>query len=176
MQTEVSAATNNNSQSQTDLGNWTGNWIWRTVQSLAQSPEFSESPRWIAQQLNISVEKALDAIEGLERLGFMARVEGKLKVTESWKQITPAEVPRANLLAHFSKLAPQIITRVKPEDKFTSQFFLADEELVAECASKIMQAFKEMNDEALKRGAKDVYASEIVFAKMTQQGSNGGTR
>lgn len=176
MQTEISAATKNNSQRQTDLENWTGNWIWRTVQCLAQSPDFNDSPRWIAQKLNVSIEKALDAIEGLERLGFIAKVDGKLKVLESWKQITPADVPPANLLAHFSKLAPQIITRVKPEDKFTSQFFLADEELVAECASKIMKAFKEMNDEALKRGAKDVYASEIVFAKMTLQGSNGGNQ
>ncbi len=50
-----------------DLQNWAGNWIWRAVQTLVRAPDFNASPKWIAARLNISIEKAVDALEGVER-------------------------------------------------------------------------------------------------------------
>ncbi|RYZ91318.1 MAG: DUF4423 domain-containing protein, partial [Proteobacteria bacterium] len=108
-----------------DLQSWAGNWIWRAVQTLVRAPDFSSSPKWVATRLNISVEKALDALEGLERLGFISREGSGFVHTKEWVQLLPGKVTRAQLLNEHSKIAPQIITKLTARDKFTTQFFIA---------------------------------------------------
>ena len=55
------------------LDNYSGNWIWRAVECLVKSKDFNPSPKWIADRLSISIENAVDAIEGLEKLRLITR-------------------------------------------------------------------------------------------------------
>ncbi|RYZ93647.1 MAG: DUF4423 domain-containing protein [Proteobacteria bacterium] len=158
-----------------DLQSWAGNWIWRAVQTLVRAPDFNPSPKWVATRLNVSVEKALDALEGLERLGFITRDgAGGYAHTKEWVQLLPGKVTRAQLLNEHSKIAPQIITKLTAKDKFTTQFFIADQALVAAYAPKFIQLYRELNEEGLKLGLKEVFASEISFAQLTTPGTNAG--
>ncbi|RYZ90341.1 MAG: DUF4423 domain-containing protein [Proteobacteria bacterium] len=157
-----------------DLQSWAGNWIWRAVQTLVLAPDFSPSPKWVATRLNISIEKALDALEGLERLGFIHRDGSSFAHTKEWVQLLPGKVTRAQLLNEHSKIAPQIITKLTAKDKFTTQFFIADQALVAAYAPKFIQLYREMNEAGLKQGLKEVFASEISFAQLTTTSTNAG--
>lgn len=158
-----------------DLQSWAGNWIWRAVQCLVQSPDFNASPKWIANRLNISIDKAVDAIEGLERLGFIKREGATYVHVKEWVQILPTgTVTRDDLLTTHSKIAPQIISKLTANDKFTTQFFLANQELISKYAPKFVQLYREMNDEGLKLGLTEVIASEISFAQLTTDANAGG--
>lgn len=162
-------------QRQEDMDNWTGNWIWRAVHTLVESPECSASPKWIASKLEISVEKAVDALEGLVRLSIIEMRDGRYHSKSSWLQTTTQNASREELLIQFSRIAPQIISRLNTvTSKFTYQFFLADAELIARYTPKIMEIYNEMNEEGLRRGLTDVYASEIAFAKMSSTSTQAG--
>jgi hypothetical protein len=56
-----------------DIKMYLESWIWRAVESLITARDFEPSPRSIAYRLNISVEQAVDALEGLQRLGQIGK-------------------------------------------------------------------------------------------------------
>jgi hypothetical protein len=161
-------------QQKTDLQFYAQSWIWRAVECLVEAPDFEPSPKWSAKRLNISIDKVVDAFEGLERLGYIKR-EGNsyIKPTE-YVAVDTSHITRENLIQSHSNLAPQIITRLTTEDKFTTWFFNADAQLISEFTPKFMKLYKEMNDEGLRRQCRDVFASEISFAQLTEKQNNGG--
>jgi DNA-binding MarR family transcriptional regulator len=162
-------------QHREDLDHWAGNWIWRAVQCLVESPEFNPSPKWSASRLNISVEKAVEALDGLERLGVIRREDNTYKVNSNWFQLTPSAATRESLLLAHTKLAPQILSKLTAEDKFTVQFFRGNKELLNKFAPRFIALYKEMNDEAEVQGLTEVIASEVSFAILTHQ-ENGGVQ
>ena len=162
-------------QVEVDLAQWAGNWIWRTIQCLIESPDFNPSPKWSANRLGISIEKAVEAFDGLERLGIIKRENNTFKVNSSWFQLTPNGATKESLLAAHTKVAPQILSKLTTNDKFTVQFLRGNRELLNKYAPKFIQLYKEMNDEAEAKGLKEVIASEISFAILTQE-ENGGVQ
>lgn len=158
---------------QADWEQWLGSWIWRSVQCLVESSDFNPSPKWIAKRLNITVEKAVEAIEGLERLGCIKRDGATFKPVNDWFQLTPLNLDRSRLLAVQSRIAPQLISKLTQEDAFTSQFFLGSKDLIKKYAPKFMELFKQMNDEGLKSQHKDVVAAQISFVQLTQDEISG---
>ncbi|MCE3009751.1 MAG: DUF4423 domain-containing protein [Proteobacteria bacterium] len=158
--------------SQADWEQWLGNWIWRATQCLVEAPDFNPSPKWIANRLNITIEKAVEAIEGLERLGCIKRKGISFEVVNDWMQLTPDELSRERLLAAQSRIAPQLISKLDQNDAFTSQFFLGNKEMLAKYTPKFMELFRQMNEEAQRSGHTDVLAAQISFVQLTaaQQG------
>ncbi len=159
---------------QADWEQWLGNWIWRAVQCLVEAPNFNPSPKWIANRLDITIEKAVEAVEGLERLGCIARDGHSYKIVEAWMQLTPASLDRNRLLNAQSRIAPQLISKLTSADAFTTQFFLGDKELVKKFAPKFMELFKQMNEEGTKLNHKDVVAAQISFVQLTDESKAGG--
>lgn len=157
-----------------DWEQWSGNWIWRATQCLVESPDFNPSPKWIAGRLGVSIEKALEALEGLERLGCIKRVGATFKVVQGWFQNTPELTSKEKLLLAHSKVAPQLMSKLTSEDAFTTQFFLGNQELIKKYAPRFIQLFKEMNEEAIKMGHKDVIASEMSFTQLTMASESMG--
>ena len=157
-----------------DWEQWLGNWIWRATQCLTEAPDFNPSPKWIAKRLNISIENAVEAIEGLERLGCIVRHGISYKVVENWMQLTPNKLDRTKLLSAQSRIAPQLISKLTPQDAFTSQFFIGNKELVGKFAPKFMDLFKQMNDEGTRLGHKEVVAAQISFVQVTSEQEAGG--
>lgn len=160
-------------QNKADLLQYSGSWIWRAVECLVESPEFNPSPKWVAQRLNISVEKAVDAFEGLERLGYIKREGSSYKPQVEEYHIGTNEFSREDLLGIQSKLAPQIISKLKSSSKFTTYFMLGDEELIAKYTPQIMKIYNQMHKEGLEKGLTEVVASEVSFAVLSEKTSQG---
>lgn len=55
------------------LDRYFGDWIWRAVECLVGLKEFNPSPRWIAERLGVTIEQAVDALDGLLELGQIIR-------------------------------------------------------------------------------------------------------
>lgn len=172
--TEVRKSKDDQDQMKIDLNQYCANWIWRATECLVEAPDFEASPKWSAKRLNVSVEKIVDAFEGLERLGYIVRNGNTFAKPKEYVAVDTAHLTREDLLSFHSKLAPQIITKLKSKDKFTTWFFNADEALITEFAPKFMKLFKELNDEGNRRQCKEVYASEISFAQLTEGQNIGG--
>lgn len=156
-----------------DWEQWLGNWIWRATLCLVEAKDFNPSPKWISKRLNISIEKAVEATEGLERLGCITRQGSTYSVVSNWVQLTPNTLDRNRLLAAQSRIAPQLISKLTPQDAFTSQFFLGNKELVKKYAPKFMELFKQMNDEGLQMGHTDVVTAQISFVQVTSEEVGG---
>lgn len=172
--TEVENLKEGQDQVKIDLNQYCANWIWRATECLIEAPDFEASPKWSAKRLNVSVEKIVDAFEGLERLGYVVRSGNTFVKPKEYVAVDTAHLTREDLLGFHSKLAPQIISKLKSQDKFTTWFFNADESLITEFAPKFMKLFKELNDEGNRRKCKEVYASDICFTQLTEKQNNGG--
>lgn len=55
------------------LRHFAGNWVWRATEALIDHPEFEASAIWVKSRLGISIEEAVDALDGLEKLGILRR-------------------------------------------------------------------------------------------------------
>lgn len=152
---------------QSDWEQWLGNWIWRAVQCLVEMKDFNPSPKWIAGRLNVSIEKAVEALEGLERLGCIRKAANTYIVTSDWMQLTPEELTRERLLNAQSRIAPQLISKLTTNDAFTSQFLVGDKALIKKYSPRFMKLFKEMNDEAIASNCKEVIAAQISFVQLS---------
>ena len=152
----------------TEIKQFTDNWIWRTVHCLIENPNFDPSPRSIASKLDVSVEKAVDAVEGLLKLGLIEKSSGTYKVKSQWFQILPKDLSSADILDTHIKLAPQILSRLNEDDKFTVQFFKGNETLLKKYVPRFIELYKQMDEEAQREGISDVMASEISFVKLTK--------
>lgn len=150
-----------------DLENWAGNWIWRAVHCLANSTDFNPSPKWIAQRLNITVENAVDALEGLERLKMIERNGSTFKVVTDWVKLGPSEIDRRHLLFQHSKIALQLITKLKAHDKYGCEILLGKKELISKYGSRFKALYNEMREEGVRSGGTDVIASEVSFMVLT---------
>lgn len=151
------------------------NVTWRGLEALIESPDFDPSPKWIAKKLNTTVEKAVDAIEGLTRLGVIQKSESTyVKATkEKSYYFGPDKMDRAELLMVHKRLTHQTLTKLGTQSMFSNWFFLADDELLAKYSPKFVQLYKDMLAEGLEKGCTQVVASEISFASLTDS-KNGG--
>ncbi len=154
--------------SKTALSQFTENWIWRSLLCLVENPAFNPSPRWIAAKLEIKVEQAVDALEGLQNLELIEKHENSYRVKKNWFDIQPKDLTRDELLETHIKLAPQILTRLNSNDGFTVQFFTGNKELLKEYGSRFMSLYKEMEVEAKRRNITDIMASELSFVQVTK--------
>lgn len=160
----------------TDWEQWMGNWVWRAVQCLVELPEFNPSPKWVAQRLNISVEKSVEAIEGLERLGAIRRHGSGFKVATPWMQVGTESLQRPQLLSAHGRIAPQLMSKLSAQDSFSSQFFLGSRALVKKYGPLFMELFKKMNDEGQNLQDKEVMAAQISFVQVTADAKAGGAQ
>lgn len=153
---------------QTALTQFKENWIWHALLCLIDSNNFNSSPRWIANKLNITVEKAVDALEGLQSLELIERSGDTYRVTTSYHQIFTNDINKNELLKNHIRLASQILTRLDENDGYTVQFFTGNKELLKKYGPKFLALYKEMADEAKRMNITDVMASEISFVQLTK--------
>lgn len=152
-----------------DLALYSQNWIWRAIECLVEAPDFQPSPRWSAERLNVSVEKIVDAFDGLERLGYIKRDGATFKKIKKEYHFGPNEISRENLLEIHSRLTHQVTMKMDSRSLFSNWFFLADEEIVSKYTPLFIDLYRKMMSEGLHKGSKDVYASLISFAHLTSQ-------
>lgn len=113
LSTASSSATSQNIMEMLDL--FYGNWIWRAVHALIEHPKFRSSPQWIADTLSISVQEAVDALEGLEELGLVKREGDKMRVVAQHALIPEEKQTRAYTIEKHKQLSQQIVSFTSPE-------------------------------------------------------------
>jgi uncharacterized protein (TIGR02147 family) len=81
------------------------NWQYFAILSLAETEDFIDSPEWVAQRLNISINVARIALRRLERLALLER-DGHGKLAPSGIQFkTSTDVANASLRkSHYQNL------------------------------------------------------------------------
>ena len=165
---ENTAAKNDISTS--DLIHFSGNWVWRAVDVLSHAKDFDANPSWIADRLNISVEAAKDAIEGLERLGILVKTDSGFKSDPNPVYLGSQQLDRSDLFEIHNKIKKQIESKITSRSTYASTIILSKKEYVAEFYKK----FGEAIDELIMKSAKDsscehVYAMELSMARLTRE-------
>lgn len=147
------------------------NWIWRAVYCLIDMPTFDPSPRWIASKLDISIEKAFDALEGLQSIGMIERAGTSYvhkRRSEGFLQVNGQHVSTKELFEIHVKVAPQILSKLSETDAFHSTFFQGNKELVQEYGQRFLDLYEEIAEEAKRRNINEIMASEISFVQVTK--------
>lgn len=153
------------------LAQFSENWIWRALYCLIESPSFDPSPRWIASKLDITVEKALDALEGLQDLGLIKREGNSYQLIaneNAYHHVNSEDLTLEHLLINHIKIAPQVLSKLEAQDAFTTQFFLGNRELIKKYSPKFIALYKEIEREARALKINEVIASEISFVQVTK--------
>lgn len=156
-------------QLEIDLKQFCENWIWRATECLVSAPDFEASPKWAAKRLNVSVEKVVEALEGLERLGHIKRIGSTFEKVADLVSVDSKQITKEQLITIHSRIAPQIISKLDSTAKFTTQFFLGNRELLEEFAPKFSALIDEMRDRGLQQRSSDVTAMELSFTVLTDR-------
>lgn len=159
---------------------FSGDWIWRAVECLVRLKEFNPSPRWISNRLGISVEQAVDAIDGLLALSLIKRdQEGGYVVSdqidERFKNLEKEKF-KDLIESHFI-MSNQINSRIKVS-KYNDTYmrnliFAGSRSEVDKCLRKINEAIKELVD-SKSADASDagIYGGTIAFVALQEGGEN----
>lgn len=143
-------------------------WMWRAVESLITAKNFNPSPKAIARRLNITVEQAVESLEGLEKIGVISRQNNTyIKKIENITEVDQKDLEKAELLEVHSKLAPQIISKLDENSIFTTQISLGTLEIVRKHRSKLIEFLDLIDSDASELENPDVLAIEISIAKIS---------
>ncbi len=157
-----------------------GDWIWRAVECLVDVKGFNPSPRWISTRLGVSVEQAVDALDGLLELGLLKRDQdgGFVRNPEAVKPniMWPIEQFNKAIESHYI-MSNQIRSRMnvsKFNDLYMKDMIIAgSREDVDNCVRKINDAIMELHgsNSSDARDA-DVYGCSISFVSLTEDNQN----
>lgn len=156
---------------ESDFCSFTGNWIWKAVLCLIESPDFNPSPKWISQRLNISIENAVEAVEGLERLGYISKSNNNYVTNNSDLHISYKEAPKKVILQNTAELMQQTISKITLNDKYMIKFMLGNDTLISEFCPRFSALYSEMENKAKELKLTDVIVSQISFSVLTREES-----
>ena len=149
-----------------------GNWIWRAVLTLIDHPKFNSSPKWISETLNISIEEAVDAFEGLEELHLVSRSEDGRLIAKSPTFIVPEDKTSKNFIVKKHKLVSQQIlarsTPVQMEGTLTYFMNVSKEELYS-ALEKVFSELKTLGASEEKGQNPGVYAISLTCSNIAPQ-------
>ena len=155
--------------SNSDWSQWFVTWIWHAVLTLVELKNFNPSPKWIAKRLNISVEQAVEAIEGLERLNLIRRDGESFKAVSDYVSITTEQLSRDELLSGHCRIVSQLLAKLGPHDLYTVDFVVADKEAMEKYGAQIYRLVKEMEKDAKNRGCTEVVGVQMSFMQLTNE-------
>ena len=134
-------------QRKEDLYFYTQSWVWRAIEALVLAKDFDPSPRSIANRLNISIEAAVDALDGLERLGSIYRDGRNYARNLNLNLITPENTSKNQILHAHTNITNQMITKLTPDSFYTNQICLGSIKLVKENLYKISDFLNTLDQE-----------------------------
>lgn len=124
------------------------NWVWRAVHALSDHPKFKSSPTWIAKTLSISVEEVVDALEGLEELGFLVKKESSY-VSKSPQILLPEEkTTKSFAISCHKKLSQQMLikSQVSEVEGTMTCFVNVEKSAVHELLRRIFSDLNALNE------------------------------
>lgn len=141
--------------------NYISVWTWRAVECLIDLKDFNPSLKAIAKRLNITVEEAVDAVEGLEFLRIIKRVpSGGFIRNFKGVDINPLEIPHKEFLKGHLLLSTELSSRIFDHKNIRIENFVlpANREKLKLFIEKMTQAIKEMALDQDKTAFEEVFA------------------
>lgn len=171
MEVQTHATDKNTDLSKIDLQSYGSNWVWRAIEALVTAKNFDPSATAIASRLNVSLEAAVNALEGLERLGVIVRTGKTYSKPNTLTVLDTTTHSKKDLLASHGHLAPQIIGMLNEESIFATRITLGSLKLVRKHADKLKAFLNSIDDDASQEENPDILAIEISIAQI---GKNQG--
>lgn len=160
-------------QKQEDLYFYTQSWVWRAIEALVLAKDFDPSPRAIATRLNVSVEAAVDALDGLVRLGCIERTGGTFTRNPQLNAVTPQTTSKEHTLNAHTNLANQMIAKLNSDSFYKNQICLGSVKLIKENLPKIAEFFKTMDQEGRNEVSPGIVSIEFSVSCVENQSQNG---
>lgn len=156
--------------STSDLIHFCGNWVWRAVEALVQSPDFNPNPAWIADRLNISAGAAKDALEGLERIGMIKVTADGYKNNAEHFYANCNDLDRSDLFEIHNKMKSQIDSKLTSRSSFSNTILLTNKKHIEGFYKKFAAAVAELNRQSAEdAGCDEVFAFELSLARLTRE-------
>jgi len=156
------------------LENFYGMSIWRELHALLEHQEFNSSPKWIANKLNISIEEALDAVEGLTALGLIGKNDDGSFFPKQLQILIPTEkMNRVEMAKNHLLISHQILNGFSADSEdnfFRNCYYLSNKDLVDELTENIKLALKEFREKSDITTNKDgLYAIQITGTNIIEK-------
>jgi hypothetical protein len=154
----------------TDMIHYSGSWIWRAVEALAGGQDFSSDPKWVANRLNITVDAAKDALEGLVRIGLLKEIDGKLMCNPGHTFTTEAKIDRSDLFQIHSKISAQISEKLTSRDAYTNTIILSNKAQMNDFYKKVNQLINELHEKSNQDSGNDmIFGLEFSLTRLSRE-------
>ena len=146
------------------------NWTWRAVECLVDLPDFQPSMKSVSKRLNISLEEAVDAVEGLESLKLIKRtLTGSFVRTARTVVPTDFGVPLNDVLRGHMHVATELSARIidKENMRFSNCFFTSNRERLAVALKQIESIMRGLCEDIDPDSDTEVFALEFSCASLS---------
>lgn len=154
-------------------------WYHFAILSLSETEDFSDSPEWISQRLNISLTLASKALERLERLGALIR-NSKGKLVYSGLQLnTPDEIAHRGLKQQHAEVLELCLQSLQTHEIQLRDFIGVTMTLDPQdipLAKKLLREFTGRFCNRLEKGRKkEVYRLNLQLIPLTDVKRGGSS-
>lgn len=156
-------------QRKDDMYFYSQSWIWRAIEALASAKDFNPSPTHLSNRLNITVEEVVCALEGLERLGLILRVNNGFKPKNIETVLNNSSTEIQSLIQSHVNLSSQILTQIDEDSFFINRFLLGNKDIVKSNLSKIKDFFNSIDTSGEKLPSPEVFAIQISITQVTNK-------
>jgi hypothetical protein len=139
------------------MDNYRKNTDWWVVFAAFDLPDFQNSTIWISKKTKLSIETVVEALEGLETLGFLVKKDGKyLPISEkALIKFDLSKKEKAVVLDEHALISRQVLNNLNENAMaaFEHRCFASNANILTELYSDISKAFDKAYQASLK--AKD---------------------
>ncbi len=162
--------TTSNDISISDLVHYCSSWTWRAVDALSQAQDFNADPKWISDRLNISVEVAKDALEGLIRIGVLVKSGDTYTSQDVFSFADEEQLERSDLYQIHSKIKAQVSERLSVRDCFANGIVLSNKENIRNFYNKFSALMADLNASSLNDSTcTEVYGLELSLSRLSRE-------
>lgn len=128
------------------LENYRKNTDWWVIFASFDLPDFQASPLWISEKIGISVETVVEALEGLEVLGYLKKVNGVFQpiTGKDFVKFDLKNRKKSDVLEEHALISRQIVNQLCVESlaAVDHRCFASNIEVLTELYSDINKAFE----------------------------------
>lgn len=157
------------------LRHFAGNWVWRATEALIDHPDFEPSAQWLKNRLNISLEEAVEALDGLEKLGVLTRNGAQAK-RRGVQFLIPQDLnTRSVKIQNNVHHSQQILNRLAEKEVGVgiTYYSLLTKAQVNELYEKFDQILSQMHQAAAKSRDSRLFGISFSASAMDEEMSRG---
>lgn len=155
-------------------------WTWRALENLISTKNFNPSLKAIAKRLNIKLDEAVDALEGLEFLKLIKRTPtGGLIRTTNGVDINELEAPHTEFLKGHLLLSAEVSSRVFDFQNIRLENFVvaSNRTQIAKFINSYKNLVRELSEQSDSQERDEVFALVSSFACIsTPRGDREATK